>query len=510
MVSSRQQPNPLTQIALTCLLAAALLAGCSSGLKVRKDGFTLVVPPGVDSTVAIQADTIAGRLFVSIEQEEQADRFKLAGKSRTTQSDTLWKYLAATPDPALQASGQDSVRSVEAFNAGARSLQELAALEQQADRDQATARNLLLEARKSFESAVVLNPFDLESKSWLARVYQTLAIRYLDEQNYERAVNVLENLLRIERGEHALYARLAEAYFATEEWQEAYHNFAMAESVMRDGAGLELDPQTAGQSAPPDSATIFYYVYYQADCELKMHEAARGLATLRRARTYAASDKERQDIQSYIDWVNWDDGNTRAVELRDKYIALQEEGEHKDAAKGFEKLLPQLKTRKSIDEILWRLAVTEFQFLQRQNAGIARLQDVVQMAVKSTDGAPADSTYIPYFDSYGVMCHNLGLENVKKNRKVAFAYFKQAVAIAWENRAKSHLEIAKLSRNDPRAVIASCLAALNNPGQLEAVEQTQAYQLLVEALKRSGRFDEARTYYGRWVALQNANRSARR
>ena len=502
-----------SQINLTLALtsvALAILAGCSSNMRVARNGSGLLVPPGVDSTVAVQADSIADGLFVSLDREGKADRLKLVGKSRASQSDTLWKYLSSQPDATLKATGSDSSRAIEAFNAGARNLQELAKLKQAAGSPVQAERmkRLLLEAKANFERAVILNPFDLEIKSWLARVYQTLAVRLLDDKNHKRAAKVLERLVRIERGEHSLYARLGEAYYAMKEWESANQNFAMAEAVMRETAGLDFNLEQNDQQLDPK--TLFYYVYYQGDTEIKMHQSARGLATLNRSLQYATSDEEKADIKNYLDWINWDNGNIPAVELRDKLLALQDKEDYQAAAAGFEKLMSMLKTKQAIDETRWRLAVLEFQFLNRRGRGIDRLAGVVKAASKDSDGAPLDSTYQQYFDSYGVMCHNLGVETVKKNRKVAFTYFKQAVAISWENRAKSFLELAKLSRNKPAAVISNCEKALSDSNKLDSREQMQAYQLLVEALKRSGKFKEARTYYTQWMALRSADRRVSR
>ena len=487
---------------ITCVFLAVLVfAGCSGNLKMGGRNSRLMIPAGVDSTVAIAADSTADRLFVSIEQEKRADQHKAIGKDKAAEGDTLWKYLESDATTTAEI---DTVAAVEAFNRGARNLQQLARLQSEpgfsADLQKAEVLQLLEEARKHFERAVILNPFDSETKSWLVKVYQTLAARFLDEENNKRATKVLENLVRLERGEHTLFARLAESYYALQVWDKANRNFKQAEDVLRNASGLNFTNFI--EDVALDTAALFYYVYYQGDTEIKLHAAEAGLASLRRALAYASTPQELADIHSYIDWINWDDGNTKAVELRDKYITMQEEGNHKDAAKGFLQLIPKLRTRRAIDETVWRLAVLEFQYLERKNAGIDRLKHVVKLTLKDQNNAPIDTTYQRYFDSYGVMCHNLGLENYKKNRKFAFMYFKQSTAVAWDSRAKSHLEIAKLSRNNPKEVIASCLSALDAPWQLDGNEQMQTYQLLVEALKRTGRFDEARAYYAQWNDLR--------
>jgi len=495
------------------LIGCLIFSACAGNYKTaaKKKPTRLLVPAGVDSSVAAAADSVADNLFVSIDREQRAETHKRLGKRSTVQSDTLWKYLASELEPSFKVSQNDSMQAIQAFNAGAKNLQELAQLEQGPEKNSSPGffkirmQSLLEEASKNFERALVLNPFDLETKSWLARVYQSLAVRFLDDDNHKMAIKILENLTRLEKGEHALFARLAESYYALEDWEPANYHFAEAEAVLRNTVGLDFSSASDVENAALDSSALFYYVYYQGDTEIKMHQSERGILSLKRALTYASSEKEKADIQSYLDWINWDDGNVQAVEMRDKYLALQEQGKYREAAAGFLKLTPQLRTRRAIDETVWRLAVLEFQYLDRKNEGIDRLKHVVHLAPKDQHGAPGDTTYKKYFNSYGIMCHNLGLENFNKNRKFAFTYFQQAVAIDWESRAKSYLEMAKLSRNNPKVVMENCRQALLAAEQLDRNEQLQAYQLMVEALKRSGQFDQARAYYTKWVALQRNN-----
>lgn len=500
------------------LFGLLILSGCSGGNRLTRversgDKGPLLIPAGIDSSIAAHADSLADRLFVSLNRETRSDQYIKLGQAKTSKSDTLWKYLSNDIDDALQVSSEDKAKAVEAFNQGAVRLQELAQLDQSAEDVQTRGRirRLLVDGQNHFEKAVILNPFDVEARSWLARVYQTLAVRFADEQDNKRSAAVLENLLQMEKGEHALFARLAETYYAMEEWFNAYKNFKTAETVLNATAELDFSADAEMmQRAELDPSTMFYYVYYQGDSQIKLHRAEAGLVDLKRAMEFASTEKEKADIQNYMDWVNWDDGNTKAVEKRDELIALLDKEEHHKAAKGFLQLIPQLKTRRAIDEIVWRLAVLEFQFLERQNEGVDRLKQVVKLTPQDASGAPLDSTYRKYFDSYGVMCHNLGLENMKKNRKFAFMYFQQAAAVDWENRAKSYLEIAKLSRNNAKVAIKSCEGALAHPEQLDSAEQMQLYQLLVEGYKRSGRFNDARKYYAQWMQMRQQNRRASR
>lgn len=500
----------LNKMSYLAVLAFLLFAGCSGGRQVGRHA-DLRVPAGVDSSVAIRADSMATHLFVSLQQEERANSYKHIGRNNASHGDSLWTYLEQNVGRNVSAS--DSMKAIEAFNRGARDLQELAGLEQnsQGMNDavlRAKVLMLLENARKNFEQAVILNPFDVESRSWLAQVYQSLASRFLDESNYDKAVDILENLVRIEKGEHALFARLAEAYYAREDWMPAYDNFARAETVLRRTSGMDFvtdSPQTAAL----DTSSLFYYVYYQGDTRIKMHQADTGLHDLNRALLLTSTPQDVENINGYIDWIGWDGGNTRAVELRDSILELQDQGDYRKAARGYLKLLPLLQTQRAADEVTWRLAGIEYQHLEDQNKGVERLLHVVKRTPVDDNGAPLDSTYQRYFDSYGAMCHNLGLEHMRKDRKVAFTYFQQAVAIEWESRAKSQLEVAKLSRNNAKAVIAACTGALKQPDQLSPQEQMQVYQLLVEGYKRNGNFDEARRLYARWVELRRNSSTLR-
>ena len=83
----------------------------------------LLVPAGVDSSVAARADSMARTLFVSLPREERSERLKLLGKSRTSASDTLWQVLGQAPDADGQVRDESAASSVAAFNRGAAALQ---------------------------------------------------------------------------------------------------------------------------------------------------------------------------------------------------------------------------------------------------------------------------------------------------------------------------------------------------------------------------------------------------
>ena len=485
----------------TCLIFLSFfIGGCSTRVAVRKSGGPLFIPAGVDSVVAAEADSLAEDLFVSIAEEKKADELKNKGQNKVAYSDTLWKYLSMVKDTSsLKVTPEDSLAAIEEFNKAALKLREFAT-KKQAGVDEESVKEeiyaLLEEARSFFEKSIVLNPFDLEAKNGLATVYKLLALRFGEIQNYEKSIQVLENLVRIEKGEHILFARLGENYWQVKDWQSSYRNFAQAENIL---AGLSF-------IAPPDTGQLFLYVYYQGDTQAKMHNADSALYHFNRAIAFAPNNEQVEKIQSYIDWINWDDGNIAASERKDEISQLEKNSEYTKAAKGYAKLIPDLTTQKAENEIQWRLSLLEFQFLEKEEQGIDRLYSVIKLLDYNKDGNTIDSLDQRYFESYGAMCHNLGLENEKKNRKAALAYFLQSISIKWKSRAKSLLELAKLSKNNPDKVIEYSNDALTTTSQLDKEEAVQIYQLLVEAYKRKGMFEEARVAYQKGLELRKGTK----
>jgi tetratricopeptide (TPR) repeat protein len=495
---------------LLMMLALGLLSACSgqrAGTRA-KAASEIVVPAGVDTAIARQADSLSKALTVDLKAERQATELRRKGRSLVAASDSLWSMIESRQT----VSQADSLAAIEEFNRAALALKEAAALQRGAKRsrgDEALQQRVLKylqEARRYLEKAVLLNPFDLESRSWLARVYQSLATRFERRDDQRKAVEILENLVRLEKGEHVLFRRLGEAYYALGFWQEAYENFAEAARVLRQTAFEAVrDDDISRESlrqAPVDTSALFYYVYYQGDTKAKQYDTERALSYFRSALTLAPTAADSQSVAAYIDWIEWDAGNIRAAEKRDSLLRLLSKGRYEEAAKGFKALLGKLRSAEAKDEIEWRLAVLEYQRLNQKPSAVERLARVVKRQARGTSGTGAENEQRRYTEAYGTMCYNLGLENLTKNRQTAFAYFLQAAATPWSGRAKSYLEIAKLSQNNPEAVIDNALAALKEASGLESEEVGQLYRLLTAAYKRTGRFDEAREYYYKWLTLK--------
>jgi hypothetical protein len=93
-----------------------------------------------------------------------------------------------------------------------------------------------------------------------------------------------------------------------------------------------------------------------------------------------------------------------------------------------------------------------------------------------------------------------------KKFTTALTYFNQSAQLDWNYRAKSILELAKLAVNDPPRAETLAKESLKYSQQLEAREELAATELITQALKRQGKFEEAKLYFARYRKLAQQSR----
>jgi tetratricopeptide (TPR) repeat protein len=499
---------------ITILVCSCAGTNSGKGPKTKKER-PPEIPAGVDSSTAVAANKFARQIFVEYPLQVKAKQYADSAVVRFERSERIWKILEGRPESSANI---DPVAAIEQFNTAGRSLRQAVDLDKQAATtpiDAATLRRQSLKAletsRTAFELSLQLNPFDQSTKLWLARTYQLLAKRFLDERNYLKAIGVLEHLVRLEKDQHALYARLGDCYMAMKQYPTALQNFQKAEEVLvattvfNVPAGNELT--VANVAAATDSAARFLYLYYQGEANIKLLDAQGALTALHRAQNYAPTPENRATVEANINWINWDDGNIPASEKRDSLLAWTDAGKYNDAAKGFRKLLPDLRSSRARREIGWRLATLEFNFLQREEEALNTMQTVVKARGSDSLSVIADSLYQKYIDSYGAMCFNQGQKMLAaKKFTTALTYFQQAARLDWNYRAKSYLEWSKLAVNDAPRAETLAKEALKYSQQLDPREELAAMELVTQALKRQGKFNEARQYFERYRKLAQGQR----
>ena len=516
---------------LCLLLAISFFWSCSSSQRMVQQTASLqmepvfVPPAGVDSLTAREAASLAEELFVPYEEEEIAEQYKREGTQYVEKGDSLWKYLTMKLGEKI-ITPEDSQAFYQAYNEGALTLAKIIELSKKSAVDTAGLNQLLAEqarlldnAQRAFENAIRHNPFDNDARNYLAYVYRLQAVRLDKEGNLQRVVEILERLTRLIRGEHTLFAKLGETYFAMEDWENSYNAFKEAERVLLETADLQFS-EADTQSAGIDTTTWFQYVYYQGYNATNMRQADIALENLHRALTLATNEATKRTVRSVIDWINWDDGNIEASEERDRIFELEARELYQEAAQAYKALLPKLQTQRARDEIQWRLALIEFDegTLASKESAVRRLQQIVDRLEQYTSGVAdtlategidmegkyasdvyPDSLKQRYYDAYGTMLYNLGVQNIQqKSRRTAFTYFYKAANFPWNGRAKALLQVGVFSQNNPRKAIAYCEQAELLIDQLNTKEKRQLYSLLAQLYKQIGDFSKAREYFKLW------------
>lgn len=497
----------LTLLGLAGLVVWSCASSGNGGSRKRSDTFR--IPPGVDSTVAREADSLNRALFVDSEAEKKSKKAKQKAYDRLQRSDSLWHRIVGK----TRVTADDSAASHAKTRAGKEALHQMQQELKGENHHTADPEiykkvdRLLREAIDAFERALELNPYDMDARSWLARTYALRAERLERREDYENAARVLEDLLQLEKGQHQLYFRLAENYFKMQAWQPAYDLFVQAERMLKETAFLNPsapeDQPIDLAHMPLDTATLFYYRYYQGVTQVKLYHAEKALEILDSARDLVRTPENRKAVEDYIAWIKWDNGNIRGSEIRDSLLVLQQQGKFAEAAGGFRKLIRHLTTQRARDEIIWRAALIEYEKLGQKNKAVAALHELIKRTATDSNGLPADSSYRRYFNDYAIMCYNLGLDYSKaRHWQDAYAYLSQASLITWPGRAKCHIEIAKIVQNNPDLVIKHCNKAVEEIDALVREEKVQLYQLLIFAYLKKGMTDQARHAREKLLQLQ--------
>ena len=180
---------------LWVLGVTVLVAGCGGGGAETPPPPSPVlerlVPAGVDSTTAMEVDSIADASFVTEAQEGQALELQEEARLIVERTDSMWIVMSALIDAQDAVSEPDSLQARDAATEGGVALVQLDSLIRTSDLDQeALAREsavLLDSAEVSLERSFRMNPFDTRSRVWLAQVYELQARRLGRSEQYQSA-----------------------------------------------------------------------------------------------------------------------------------------------------------------------------------------------------------------------------------------------------------------------------------------------------------------------------------
>lgn len=483
-----------------CICLITIMLGCASNQQNFHSSFSLSensIPPGIDSLLAVKADSLSNHYFVDFSQKMKSAFYVDQSKKLFKMSDSLWSLYHIILDTTWQNTQKDSVRAKKLCQKCEAALSPNDRINPgstwffpELKKVKSLLTDVLEKAREDAERSRYIDPYSLNARINFIEILNLLGKVSQKDEYFEHALNELNKFLEFEKSQHNIYGLLAECHYSLKNWEQAYTNFKKAQDVLEQTAIFQ---PVSRQFVKLDTSLLVYYLEQQGDAKAKIYDDSSALSLLSQALQLTRSAQKKRHIQNYIDWINWDDGNILAVEKRDFSNQLFREGKYKKACTEFRKLLKTLKTQRTRNQINWKIATISFGELNRKNDGIQRLFEVVKNIPVENH---SDSTAMLYLTDYGAMCYKLGLDYLKKkDYKIAYAYFNQASKIDWEKRAESYFQLAQLSQSDSEETIKNCQNVLAYHDNLSKPTLQKTYQLLVNAYKRNGNFDLARNYY---------------
>lgn len=462
----------------------------SCALSGRKQARRVKIPPGLDSTTVVNSLEVAKTSFVSTQREKEAAQLANAGKKELDKVDAFWVYLEQ--DVKKNSSLTDAEKKMfdREFNLGTQFLDRFKKLSDNGgnERKAREALGFCQQAQQHLEKAVQINPFDKNTRALLAVTYYNLQHMFGLDKNFQKSIEILERLTRIEKGEHELFRLLGENYLAQKDYEKALLNFQKAQTVM---LKTSFDVQ-------PDTSMLFYYMYAQGDAYARMYDAPMAVKAFQVAERFACTKQEKSDLENYMKWINWDGGNIRASDLWDKILTLEDSKEFKKMANACEQLLPILKTKKAKMSVFHKLAVVEFEILDQKAQAVEKMKHVYDILINGELSMKREEVQ-SILNSYGAMLYRLGIEaRDKQEKKLALAYFTKAASFEWDQVAKVYIELVTLLWNDPDKAIFYGKKALAHNNGLSSEESNELLSLMVRAHKSAGLYDEARVYYKKW------------
>ncbi len=459
------------------LLAIFIIISCNTtryNLTVFKKSGNL--PKGVDSLIVAKSDSIIKYLFVDYPAKQKADRLAKDARIALNQADSIWHRLEKLKLDSTKLNS--NIKSDSSFR---KIVESSPFIKDMKDNLQTAERNFL--------GSIKLNPFSLYTRDGLAQVYILWANIEKHEIFYEKALAVFEDMINVEKGEHLLFYKLGECYFHLKKWDQALLNYRQAEKVL---LATTFYADSILRKAPPNDSVKndlhFNYLYSQAVCLARMYKAKEALSIIKEAKETGPSTGRKKIAERFEDWLNWDDGNIHAAEERSHILELIKNKQYAESVSRFDRLKNQLSDQIAIDEIEWRIAGLEFNYLDKKEHACNRLLAIVKKSEKALYyPVHLIPSYEKYVNDCGIMHYHLGIEFIQKAEyKEAQQYLKQGAKLNWYGNYKCQLELAKLNKHNPQATLEIIEKVLKDEDNLTVLERLSALEIKLSALRKLG------------------------
>jgi len=484
------------QLKVNILLSTILIVfSCALDKPVKTIHVSNPVPlrnlylPGVDSTIARNATRLSDRIIVDFDRRRQADLQYEKGLNSFRVANSLWTYSGK--DHCIDSTCIQLYKNwIKKYTAN-HHVSEVTDAIKSVNLDQICS-TILDSAYNNVSQAKFLNPFNLEIRSLLIKIYLKQGEITHDSLYYTRAIEELNNFMLVDKSNPYIYEKLAECHYALKDWENSYRFFHEAEKVLKIVSGFKHETDRIVKVSL-DTVRWIYFLRRQGESKAKLYDEESAIYYLTKAKDLSDSDVTKQELQNILDWIYWDGGNIRAAEIRDDILEIENSNDYKKARAEYLELLKILITQKAKNEINWKIASIEYNLLGRKKEALKRLFQVIQNIRKSHQTHPFHNVYLK---DYAAMCYSVGMDHFHKNRfRLAYIYLNQASQIDWEHKGECFFQLAVLSRDNPEETILHCKNALNYSHQLSQSKIKKIYEMLAVSYKRKGEFDIANTYF---------------
>ncbi|MBS1262761.1 MAG: hypothetical protein MAG453_02125 [Calditrichaeota bacterium] len=508
---------------------------------------SLAIPAGVDTAVAREATRAARHVMVGSRADSLSELyFDRAEKAREEGHPLAELWLKGAEPPETPPAPADTMKAFEITleaDAQLRAVQEILGEEYYALSQSQLARirpqlrqraaDKLESARDYLQQALNYNPWDSYSRVSLINVLEDLAKLHQSLDNMAKAVEQTEILLQTSRSDHLIALRLADRFLMLGDSVEALKMYRHSEDLL-----LTWAPITGGSSSqgPTQRRTqldsleysdwlvlVREQMYLEQDLLMGndlITDANRLKAMARPGvpddTAFAAAAKDM------LDWIGWDEGNIYTASARVPVIQLINQGSYEEARKEIKSIRDDLQARNAKLEMDTLAAMLDFGFLDRREAALERLRDMLResgfaeidssldtlLARHGTEGFaelmreqrrnmdPRLERVLELYGSFATRYANR-LEKQERTRETAYVYYYQASLVPHEEQAFALMALSNMSSQDPKRAVRYGEAALeeNLPGQLAPTDRRALYELMVSAYRNLNDLNRAEHYF---------------
>ncbi|MCX6601777.1 MAG: hypothetical protein NT025_09490, partial [bacterium] len=453
----------------------------------------VVVPAGVDTSVAVSATIAAREVLVGYQEDSLAGVYRQQAEAQYGQGEPLLKAFRLSRQPAQSVAPSDTAAGYEYGLKGdgerTRAQRTLGNVQSSLDASEAKrqqAAPFLEAARDDYERALQLNPWDATSRWNLARTYTDLADIHQSLADYDQAISAIQKYLLLEGDVHWMLSLMAQCYMSKGDTLRALLSFRRAEDCLMTWHGVRTDTLTAALTTQ-DTQDWVWYVGWQYACEATLGLSESAMNDLERmvAICEAVGDTAKlRTAKEDLEALSWDNGSMQSLSLRKRYLEEYGKGNVEDARQILNSLLSILEAPGAIFDTRFDAAKLDI-LLREYEPGLLGMRRLLNeqgfvevdscldslLLKNGRDGfvqrllrqkEQANKRVADLIDSYGRACLQYGveLEEKRKERERTYIYYYQSALVPWPKQARALAYLADLSKNQPERAVRYGEAAL--------------------------------------------------